>query len=56
MVGNNDQALAVPSALGDDGASFSVARTDAQVTTSAGTGRRGFGVVPFFPLPPGFGD
>jgi hypothetical protein len=57
MIGNNDQALAVPSALGDDGASFSVARTDAPVTSAgSGAGRRGFGVVPFFPLPPGFGD
>ncbi len=29
MIGNNNQALAVPSALGGDGSSFTVARTDA---------------------------
>jgi hypothetical protein len=46
MVGNNDQALAVPSSLGGDGASFSVARTDAPVTNASG-GRRGFGGFPF---------
>jgi hypothetical protein len=55
MIGDSNQPLAVPSALGDDGASFSVARTD----TAAGTpapGRGGLGIVPFFPLPPGFGN
>ena len=40
MVSNNDQALAVPSPLGTDGASFSVARTDVPATT-AGPSRRG---------------
>jgi hypothetical protein len=50
MVGNNDQALAVPSALGSDGASFSVARTDAPAS-AAGTGRRGLGGIPFPVLP-----
>jgi hypothetical protein len=51
MVGNNDQALAVPTALGDDGASFSVARTDA--TSPAGSGR-GFGFpFPIAPVVPG---
>jgi hypothetical protein len=44
MISNNDQALAVPSELGSDGASFSVARTDVPATTAAparGRGRRG---------------
>ena len=54
MVGNNDRPLAVPSALGDDGASFSVARTD-NPANSAGSGRRGFGIQPF-PMPFPFGD
>jgi hypothetical protein len=54
MVSANDQPLAVPSALGDDGASFSIARTDAPAT-SPGTGRRGFGIVPVLPIP-GFGN
>jgi Peptidase A4 family len=39
MLGGNNQALAVPSDLGQDGASFTVARTDAPATTRA-TGRR----------------
>jgi hypothetical protein len=57
MIGNNNQALAVPSALGDDGASFSVARTDAPANT-AGPGRRGFqSPFPSIPVPvPGFGS
>jgi hypothetical protein len=50
MVGGNEQALAVPSALGSDGASFSVARTDAPAST-AGSGRRGLGGFPFPVLP-----
>ena len=54
MVGSNDQTLAVPSALGDDGASFSVARTNNRANT-AGPGRRGFGIQPF-PIPFPFGD
>jgi hypothetical protein len=41
MVGNNDQALAVPSQLGSDGASFAVARTDLAATTAGSTTRRG---------------
>ncbi len=44
MVSNNDQALAVPSPLGGDGSSFSVARTDVPATTAGparGRGRRG---------------
>jgi len=50
MLGNNDQALAVPSDLGADGASFSVSRTDAPATVPS---RRGFGIIPFpvIPLP-----
>ena len=54
MIGNNNQALAVPSEIGSDGASFSVARTDAQVTSPRG-GRRGAGGFPFpiIPVLPG---
>ena len=43
MVSNNDQALAVPSPLGSDGRSFSVARTDVAVIAPAGGGRLGRG-------------
>jgi peptidase A4-like protein len=50
MVGNNDQALAVPTVIGQDGASFSVARTDAPAN-QAGTRTRGFGGIPF-PIAP----
>jgi peptidase A4-like protein len=50
MLGNNDQPLAVPSALGSDGASFSVARTDAPAT-APGQGRRGLSGIPFPVLP-----
>jgi hypothetical protein len=50
MIGNNSQALAVPSELGSDGASFSVARTDVQVTSPRG-GRRGAGGFPFPVIP-----
>ena len=45
MVGNGNQALAVPSELSSDGASFSVARTDAPANQAGG--RRGFGGIPF---------
>jgi hypothetical protein len=44
MISDNEQALAVPSSLGSDGASFSVARTDVPATTAGparGRGRRG---------------
>ena len=44
MISDNEQALAVPSQLGEDGASFSVARTDVPATTAGparGRGRRG---------------
>jgi peptidase A4-like protein len=50
MVGNSEQPLAVPSTLGDDGASFSVARTDAATATTGSSPRNGFGGFPF-PLP-----
>jgi hypothetical protein len=33
MVSANEQTSAVPSALGSDGGSFSIARTDAPATT-----------------------
>ena len=48
MIGNNNQALAVPSALGDDGASFSIARTEApsNLATPDRPGR-GFELFPF---------
>jgi hypothetical protein len=53
MIGNNNQALAVPSDLGTDGSSFSVARTDA-AATSPGGGRRGGGLpFPIVPILPG---
>jgi hypothetical protein len=53
MIGNNNQALAVPSDIGSDGASFSVARTDAAATSPGG--RRGGGGLPFpiIPILPG---
>jgi hypothetical protein len=51
MIGNNNQALAVPSNLADDGASFSVARTDAPANV-AGPGRQGGGFQ-LFPFPRG---
>jgi hypothetical protein len=52
MIGSGNQALAVPSDLGSDGASFTVSRTDSQVNTA---GRRGFRGFPFpvVPLPAG---
>jgi hypothetical protein len=48
MLGAGNQALAVPSDLGHDGASFTVSRTDVPASTRAGTGtgigrRRGGG-------------
>jgi hypothetical protein len=41
MIGDANQALAVPSSLSDDGSSFTVARTDVPATTAGrpGTGR-----------------
>lgn len=47
MIGGADQALAVPSALGDDGASFTVARTDAPANLAAPQGGGFFRVFPF---------
>jgi len=44
MIGDNEQALAVPSPLSGDGASFTVARTEVPATTASparGRGRRG---------------
>ena len=44
MIGDNEQALAIPSQLGGDGASFTVARTDVPAATAGparGRGRRG---------------
>jgi hypothetical protein len=45
MVSSANQALAIPTTLGEDGSSFTVARTDAPATTTAGPrggrGRRG---------------
>ncbi len=56
MIGDGDQQLAVPSALGADGASFTVSRTDAPVNT-AGPGRRSPRGLPFPIVPlPGGGD
>ena len=46
MIGNGNQALAVPSALADDGASFTVARTDAP-SNVAGQQSGGFQPFPF---------
>jgi hypothetical protein len=40
MLGGNNQALAVPSSLAADGASFSIARTDTPATDTRATGRR----------------
>jgi hypothetical protein len=54
MIGDANQALAVPSDLAADGASFTVSRTDAPINT-AGPGRRGFRGFPF-PLLPVPGD
>jgi len=39
MLNGNNQALAVPSGIGSDGSSFSVARTSAPATTGNGSGR-----------------
>jgi hypothetical protein len=50
MIGSGNQALAVPSDLGSDGASFTVARTDAPVSTAGRRGFRGF-PFPIIPLP-----
>ena len=57
MINNSNKPLAVPSDLGSDGASFTVARTD-QPAVTPGTGRRGLGGVPVPILPgiPGFGN
>jgi hypothetical protein len=41
MISSNEQALAVPSPLGSDGSSFSVARTDVPATAASPVNRRG---------------
>jgi hypothetical protein len=38
MLNSSSQPLAVPSAIGSDGSSFSVARTSAPATTGNGSG------------------
>jgi len=49
MLGDTNQALAVPSSLSDDGTSFTVARTDVPATTAGPRTRRGPRNIP----PPG---
>jgi hypothetical protein len=52
MVNSNNEALAVPSSIGDDGASFTVTRTSAPATTSnGGTGQRPSGTPQTTPTP-----
>jgi hypothetical protein len=53
LIGQNQQPLAVPSALGSDGSSFSVSRTQASATSPSLTQRPGRGYQPFpvMPLP-----
>jgi Peptidase A4 family len=54
MLGDTNQPLAVPSSLSDDGASFTVARTEAPATTPArrGGGRGSLpGIPSIIPLP-----
>jgi hypothetical protein len=53
LIGANQQPLAVPSAVGSDGSSFSVSRTDASATSPSLTQRPGRGYQPFpvIPLP-----
>jgi Peptidase A4 family len=53
LLGANGQTLAVPSAIGGDGASFTVARTQAPATTTPrgrGAGASPFGVAPVLPF------
>jgi len=52
MISSGNQALAVPSDLGSDGASFTVSRTDAPVNRAGRGGFRGF-PFPIVPLPGG---
>jgi peptidase A4-like protein len=52
MLGSNNQAMAVPSELGPDGASFTVSRTDAPARTATGSG---FSLFPF-PVIPSLGN
>ena len=52
MISSGNQALAVPSDLGSDGASFTVSRTDAPVNTAGRGSFRGF-PFPIVPQPGG---
>ena len=54
MLNGNNQPLAVPSGVGSDGSSFSVARTSAPATTAngGGRGRRPASPTPGVPQPP----
>jgi hypothetical protein len=56
MLNGAGQALAVPSAIGSDGASFQVSRTSASATPvpSAPTRRSPRGVAPIIPIPFGY--
>jgi hypothetical protein len=58
MLGNTGQALAVPSSIGSDGNSFSVARTDAPASSpsTARSSRGGRGSASAFPSPYGNGS
>lgn len=53
MLGDNNQTLAVPSSLSDDGTGFTVARTDAPATTPRRQTGRGLfpGIPRIIPLP-----
>jgi hypothetical protein len=51
LLGANGQALAVPSAIGSDGSSFTVARTSAPSTPATPRGRGGISVFPNGPQP-----
>jgi hypothetical protein len=53
LIGQDQQPLAVPSAVGSDGSSFSVSRTQASATAPSYTQRpgRGYQPVPLMPMP-----
>ncbi|MBV9545504.1 MAG: flippase-like domain-containing protein [Chloroflexi bacterium] len=53
LIGANQQPLAVPSAIGSDGSSFSVSRTQAAASATSQSQRpgRGYQPVPVLPLP-----
>jgi hypothetical protein len=52
LIGGNGQALAVPSSIGSDGASFTVARTPAPAVTTPSRGGRGVSPFPVVPILP----